>query len=289
MLDVISSVLSYFPVIGLAALGGLIGQKAGVYNIATEGIMLFGAVGGLYGYYVSGSLWVGLLFGLFFGSIFGVLLSVLTVYCALNQIVIGFTLWFLAEGLGKFLFPVLLPGAFKVPERFGYILGFDQVFWLAVILFAATVVLFRWSRYGISIHVAGESPEVGDIAGINVFRVRWICNIIGASLMGMAGAYLSVHVLQGFNYEMVAGYGWVAFAIVLFGRFSPIGVFLGTLFFSSIIGIQTRLQVIGAMFLPSELMVVLPHIGVVIILAIIGILGKKSGIPSALGVPYRRE
>jgi ABC-type uncharacterized transport system permease subunit len=64
---------------------------------------------------------------------------------------------------------------------------------------------------------------------------------------------------------------------------------LGSLFFSSLIGIQTRLQVAGALFLPSEFMVVIPHIGVVLVLAIIGILGKKSGIPSALGVPYKRE
>ncbi|MEM3514435.1 MAG: ABC transporter permease [Candidatus Hadarchaeum sp.] len=289
MIDVISSVLSYFPVIGLAALGGLIGQKAGVYNIAVGGIMMAGAVGGLFGYFVSGSLWVGLLVGFLWGVFFGVLLSLLTVNWRLNQIVIGFTLWFLAEGLGKFLYPILLPGSFKVPERFGYLFGFDHVFYLTIALFIAVFVIFKWTRQGLAIHVAGESPDVGDIAGINIFRVRWICNIIGAGLMGMAGAYLADHVLQGYNYTMIAGYGWVAFAIVLFGRFSPTGVLLGSLFFSSLIGIQTRLQVAGALFLPSEFMVVIPHIGVVLVLAIIGILGKKSGIPSALGVPYKRE
>lgn len=289
MIEIIASILSYFPVIGLSALGGLLSQKAGVYNISIEGFMAFGTLAGLLGYYYSGSLWIGLLFGFMLLMIFGVLLAFLTVSLKLDQIVIGFTLWFFAEGLAGFLYPLLVPGGFKVPDRFGGVFGFDSIFLLTIVLFALAFVVFRWTRQGLAVRVSGESPAVADIAGINVQKTRWITVVLGSGLIGLSGAYLAVHILQGFNYMMVAGYGWVAFAVILFGRWSALGVLGGSLFFSALIGIQTRMQVAGILFIPSEFMVVLPHIAVIIILSLAGILGKKSGMPSALGIPYKRE
>lgn len=290
LIEPISAVLSYFPIIGLAALGGLLSQKSGVYNIAIEGTMAFGTFSGIFAYFHWQSLWISLLFGFFCGAVFGVLLSVLSVRYKLNQIVIGFAIWFLAEGLAGFLYFVLVPMGFSVPERFGDIfLSLDPIFYLTIGLFVFFFIFFRWTKQGLAVTVAGESPEVADAAGINVYRIRWICNIIGAGLMGVAGSYLAVHILQGFTYKMIAGYGWVAFAVIMFGRWSPTGVLLGSIFFSSLIGIQTRLQVAGIIFIPPEFMVVLPHIGVIIALTLVGILGKKSGMPSALGIPYERE
>ncbi|MBA7623158.1 hypothetical protein ES703_30551 [subsurface metagenome] len=290
LIEPISAVLSFFPIIGLAALGGLLSQKSGVYNIAIEGIMAFGTFSGIFAYFYWQSLWLSLLFGFFCGTIFGALLSILSVRFKLNQIVIGFAIWFLAEGLAGFLYFVLVPGGVKVPERFGDIfLSLDPIFYLTIGLFMFFFIFFRWTKQGLAVKVAGESPEVADAAGINVYKIRWICNLIGAGLMGVAGSYLAVHILQGFTYQMVAGYGWVAFAIIMFGRWSPIGVLLSSLLFASLIGIQTRLQVAGIIFIPPEFMVVLPHIAVIIALTLVGIFGKKSGMPSALGVPYERE
>jgi len=289
MIEIVASILSYFPVIGLAALGGLLSQKSGVYNISIEGIMAFGTMAGLFGYYHTHSLWLGLLVGFISGVVFGVLLSVLTISLKLDQIVIGFTIWFFAEGLAGFLYPLLLPGGFKVPERFGGVFGFNVIFYLTIAVFILAFVILRWTRQGLAVRVSGESPGVADIAGINVQKTRWICVVLGSGLIGISGAYLAVHILQGFNYMMVAGYGWVAFAIVLFGRWSSLGVLAGSLFFSALIGIQTRMQVAGILFIPSEFMVVLPHIAVIIVLSVVGILGKKSGMPSALGIPYKRE
>lgn len=290
LIEPISAVLSFFPIIGLAALGGLLSQKSGVYNIAIEGIMAFGTFSGIFAYFYWQSLWLSLLFGFFCGTIFGMLLSILSVRFKLNQIVIGFAIWFLAEGLAGFLYFVLVPMGVTVPERFGDIfLSLDPIFYLTIGLFVFFFIFFRWTKQGLAVLVAGESPGVADAAGINVYRIRWICNIIGAGLMGVAGSYLAVHILQGFTYQMVAGYGWVAFAIIMFGRWSPIGVLLSSLLFASLIGIQTRLQVAGIIFIPPEFMVVLPHIAVIIALTLVGILGKKSGMPSALGVPYERE
>ena len=111
----------------------------------------------------------------------------------------------------------------------------------------------------------------------------------GSGFASLAGSYLSLVILQGFTYRMVAGYGWTAFALVLFGRWRTGGVFLGSLFFTLLIGLQTRLQVIGVGFIPPEFVVVLPHVGVILALTLAGAIGKRVGMPAALGVHYERE
>ena len=125
--------------------------------------------------------------------------------------------------------------------------------------------------------------------GIDVNKVRWICTTIGSGLIGLAGAYLSLVILQGFTYKLVSGYGWAAFALILLGRWTVSGIFAGSLFFTFMIGIQTRLQIAEILVIPTEFIVVLPHIGVILALTLAGVLGKKAGMPASLGVHYARE
>lgn len=290
LLEAVGSILSFTPVIGFAALGLLIGQKSGVWNIGIEGIMGMGTFAGIFGYYFLGqSIWISLLFGFFVGVIFGLVLSILCIHFSMNQVVVGFGLWFLGEGLAGFLYFMTLPPFAKVRETFPTFLSLDLIFYLTVVLFVILYILLKKTKQGLAIMVAGERPEAGDCAGINIYKVRWICTFIGAGMMGLAGAYLSVGILKGFTYTMLAGYGWIAFAIVLFGRFSVSGTLFGTLLFTFLIGTQTRLQVAGVTFIPPEFMVVLPHIGVIVVLTLAAIMGKRAGMPSALGVHYKRE
>ncbi len=107
--------------------------------------------------------------------------------------------------------------------------------------------------------------------------------------MGLAGSYLSLVILQGFTYNLIAGYGWVAFALILFGRWTLPGTFFNALFFTLLIGLQTRLQVAGILVIPSEFIVVIPHVGVIVALSLAGILGKKAGMPASLGEYYEKE
>jgi ABC-type uncharacterized transport system permease subunit len=290
LLGVVASILSFFPVIGLAALGGFISQKSGVWNLALEGIMAFGAFSGVLAYhYLGQSLWVSLIFGFLAGLLFGLLLSVLCVHFGLNQIVVGFGLWFLSEGLAGFLYYTVLPSV-RIDKTFGPdLLSLDPVFYLTIASFGVLHVVLRSTRQGMAIVASGENPRAADVAGIDVHKVRTSCTALGAGFIGLAGAYLSLGVLQGYTYEIVAGYGWTAFALILFGRWTTRGILLGSLFFTFLIGIQTRLQVAGLLFMPSEFMVVLPHIGVIIALTLAGVFGRKAGMPAALGVHYERE
>jgi len=290
MQQIISSILSFFPVIGLAALGGFLSQKSGVWNLSLEGIMAFGAFSGVFAYhYFGGFIWVSLLFGFLMGFVIGMLLSALTVRLSLDQVVVGFGLWFLTEGLAGFLYTTLLPSV-KVKETMGFrIFSLDPVFYLTLLSFGIIYVIMKNTKQGLAVVAVGENPRAADVAGIDVFKVRWICTSMGSGFVGLAGAYLSLVILQGFTYNLVAGYGWTAFALILFGRWKTSGIFWGSLFFTFLIGAQTRLQVAGFTFIPPEFLVIIPYLGVIVALAAAGAMGKKAGMPSALGVHYDRE
>jgi simple sugar transport system permease protein len=290
ILEAIGSILSFFPVIGLATLGGFIGQKSGVWNISIEGMMAFGTFSGVLAYhYLGGSVPLGLLIGFCLGMVWGALLSILCVYYNLDQIVVGFGLWFLTEGLAGFLYFTTLPSV-RVTETLGpKPLSLDPVFYVTLASFALLHIFLKNTKMGLTVVAVGENPRAADAAGIDVYRVRWICTTIGAAFVGLSGAYLSLVILQGFTYQMVAGYGWAAFALILFGRWTARGTFLSSIFFTFLIGIQTRMQVAGFQLIPSEFMVVLPHIGVVFALIVMGALGRRGEVPKALGVHYERE
>ncbi len=288
--DITISILTLLPILGLSSLGGLITHKSGVYNIAMEGIMVFGALAATFTYFhIFSSPWIALFGGLLGGILFGAILAVLEVRLKLNQIVVGFGLWFVAEGLAGTIYFTSVP-SFTIENTFSSTLfSLNPIFYLTIGLAVVLYILFKRTKQGLAIRVVGENPKVADSTGINVFRVRWICCLVGSALVGASGAYASIQFLQGFTYSMIAGYGWIAFATILFGRFSSEGVFGASLFFTALIAIQTRLQVAGMVFIPTQFMVVIPHLAVIAALALMGIMGKSSNMPSGLGIPYERK
>ena len=150
-LDLFSSMLSFFPVIGLATLGGFLCQKSGVWNIAVEGMMAFGTFSGIFAYHYFGqSIWLSLFFGFLLGLVCGLVLSILCVYFNLDQIVVGFGLWFVSEGLAGFLYFTLLPSV-RVSETFGpKLLSLDPMFYFTLSSFVIIYLLFKIRRPSIN-------------------------------------------------------------------------------------------------------------------------------------------
>ncbi len=289
ILSVIVSVLSFTPLLGLAVLGLMITQKSGVWNIGVEGIMIMGAFSAVFSYsFIAQNIWFSLLFGCFIGALFGALLALLCIRHKLNQLIVGFGLWFAGNGLAGFLYGITSPKV-SIDESLPEFLSLDIMFYLTMALFIVVFFIFNYTKQGLSIICCGENPKAGDCAGLNVNKVRTICSILGGGLMALAGAYVALAVLKGFDYQMVLGYGWMAFAILIFGRFSTLGVLGCSLVFTALVGLQNRMQILGLMFMPVEFMVVLPHIGVIIGLFLTAVLGKKTGIPAAIGIHYDRE
>jgi ABC-type uncharacterized transport system permease subunit len=303
LLNLFFSTLNILPIYLIAALGGFLSQRVGIYDISMEGNMTLGCALGMIGFFLTKSPWIGLLFGFAGGLIFGLILSTLAIRFNLDQIVIGFGLWFVGLGLASFLYKLYIPfdqstvgfkslaGILGIPgplRGFGLFFELDMIFFLSIAALAAVSFFLYRTRPGSFMRAAGENPAVVDAAGVDLFLLRQLSVVLGAGLVGTAGSYLAVDVLQGYSQGMVAGRGWIAFIIIFFARWRPANIFLGCLLFAGINGLQIRLQVIGVR-LPSEFLTALPYIVTLIVLVLIMGRSGKSRFPSALGQPYYRE
>ena len=303
VVGLVFSTLNILPIYLIAALGGYLSQRVGVYDISMEGNMTLGAVLSIIGYVVSGSPWVALLFGLIGGLFFGFILATLAVRFNLDQIVIGFGLWFVGIGLATFFYKLFVPsdlpttgfaplgtvfGIEAKPTGFWRLLELDIIFYLTIALLLAISFMIYRTKLGLYMRAIGENPASADAAGIKIYTIRYLTVIVGAGLVGVAGAYLGVDFMQGFVHGMVAGRGWIAFAIIIFARWIPSNILWGCLLFAGINGLQIRLQTVGVR-LPSELLTALPYIATVVALAAIMWRSGRAGMPSALGIPYSRE
>jgi ABC-type uncharacterized transport system permease subunit len=303
IVNLIFATLNILPIYLIASLGGYLSQRVGVYDISLEGNMTFAAVLGIIGFFVADSPWMGLLFGFLGGAFFGLILATLAVKFNLDQIVIGFGLWFLGLGLASFLYKLYVPfdkhtvGFPTMAQLVSYkgemtgfarFLELDIIFYLSLLLLIVVSLVIYRTRLGLQMRATGENPSAADAAGVNIFRIRYFTILVGTGLVGIAGAYLAVAFLQGFTSGMVAGRGWIAFSIVIFGRWKPSNIFWGCLLFAGINGLQVRLQTIGVT-IPSDILTMAPYIVTLVALIIIMSRSGRSRIPSALGLPYFRE
>ncbi len=282
----------------LAGLGEVFAERAGVLNLGIEGIMLMGAIIGFIVAYLSSSLWLGLLAAMVLGLLAALLMGWLAVTLGLNQHVSGLGVTLLASGIALFFFRVVFKGTANPPqiEPFAQaslpFLGpvapiFEQygLTYLAFVLVpVAWYVLYR-TTFGLWIRSVGENPEAADTAGVNVARVRYAALAISGVLMGLGGAFLSLAQLGTATFGIVAGRGWVAIAIVIFGNWQPEKVLIGALLFGFVEALQLRLRAIGVQ-VPYQLLLALPYLATIAALALAG---RNASYPAALLKPYKRE
>jgi simple sugar transport system permease protein len=282
-----------------AALGETIIERSGILNLGIEGTMLLAAFGGFLAAQITGSLYVGLLAAVLVGIALSLLLGFLTVTLGVNQHVTGLGITLFDRGLELFAFRLIYGGQTtppSLPQSFTQLpilvgTSFEPVFsqyWLTYVGFLL-VPLIAWvfsrTRFGLRLRAVGENPEAADMAGINVYRMRYLALILGGALMGTGGAFLSLAQLGAFTHGIINGRGWVAIAIVIFGNWSPFKVLGGALLFASLQALQLRLQAEGVP-LPYELLLALPYLITIVALAIGG---RNASYPAALLKPYKRE
>lgn len=289
MILTVIAILVMMPVYLIGTIGELISQKSGVYNIGIEGVMAIGAISAILSYnFVAANLWLSLAVGFLGGGLMGVLNSFLSIKLKLDQVVVGFGIWFFGIGVAGFIHTTFLSGRPPIETFPKLLFSLDPVFYLSIALWILVWIIFSRTSTGLRIIAVGENPKSADVAGINVFRIRWLCVIVGCGLIGVAGAYLFINFVQGFR-TMVSGYGWMCFALVMFSRWKVSYTLLGAAIFTSINGIQARLQAAGIIFIPLEFMNVLGYIAVIIGLVITMAFGGRGAMPSSLYIPYERE
>lgn len=289
MTDTVAAILTMMPVFLIGTIGELISQKSGVYNIGIEGVMAFGAISAILSYnFIEASLLLSLIVGFMGGGIMGIINAFLSVKLKLDQVIVGFGIWFFGVGVAGFIHTTFLSRRPPVETFKPILFSLDAVFYFSIALWILVWIIFARTSIGLRVTAVGENPQSADVAGINVFKTRWVCVIIGCGLIGVAGAYLFMNFVQGFR-TMVAGYGWMCFALVMFSKWKVSYTLLGAAIFTGINGIQARLQASGIIFLPLEFMNVLAYIAVILGLIITMAFGGRAAMPASLYIPYERE
>ena len=285
------------------ALGGVLGERAGVVNIAIEGQLLFGAFASAITASLTGSPWAGLVAAMVAGALIALMLGLFAITYLVDQVIVGVVLNVLVVGLTNFLFrQVLTPNAdtLNSPDRFrsvplpvlGDIPLVGPIFFrqtaLVYVLYAVVALvafaLYR-TRWGLRVRAVGEHPMAADTVGIKVNRTRYRTILLAGAIAGMGGAYFSLVSVAGFNREMTGGAGYIALAAVIFGKWDPIRATLAALLFGFASNLQGVLSAIGSP-VPSQFMLMLPYL--VTIFAVAGLVGRSRP-PAADGIPYKKQ
>jgi len=265
----------------IAAIGELIVERGGVVNIGIEGMMLMGAMAAAVVNASTGSATAGILAGIGAALMLGLLFALVTLVYAADQIVTGAGINLLALGASGAIYERLNnPGA----PIIGIWPHYMSIF---ALMLAAAAWMFLWRmRPGLELAAIGESPQAADAAGIPVGRRRLYALLFGASCAGLAGAYLSTMRVQQFVENMTGGQGFLALAIVIFGRWSAPGIVAATLFFGLVSAARDRLQLSPSIDQSvARLISTLPY---VLSLAALATVTARAKAPAALGQAYVR-
>ena len=290
-----------------AALGEAFAQRSGVLNLGVDGMMLMGAFAGFYAVYITQqsqalsepvSLLFGVLIALTVGGLMGLAMAFVSVTLKAKQGISGIGVYLFGLGLSELLFHqwVGTPKSINGFPRITFPLLTDipvigEIFFhhnLLVYVAFALVPLSAWvlnrTTFGLMIRAVGQNPEAADAMGVSVTRVRYATVTIGGMLAGLAGASLSIALINLFQQNLTAGQGFIAVALVYFGGWRPWAVAAGAMLFSFVNALQLQIKVIG-LDVPSEFAVMAPYVITIIALVFAS---KRQEQPTALTKPYER-
>jgi len=280
--------------ITLTAAGEVIGESSGLFNIGLEGIMLLSAFTGAVAANAAGPL-AGLAAGMGTGFTVGLLFGLINTYGKGDQMITGvginlFALGFVAFGLHMLGAPGFhtVSRASQLPAVRTPIGSYSPIVFVALVVPFLVHFLLNRTRLGLKIKAVGENPEAADVAGIRVELVRLLSTAVGASLAGLAGAFMSVSWMGSVTRDISAGRGFIALATVVFSGLRPMLVLLGGFLFGFFDALATWLTIVPVLrdILPWQFVSMLPYIMTLLVVA--GVIGR-SRFPKGLGVPYRRE
>lgn len=283
-----------------AALGETVAQRSGVLDLGVDGIMLMGAFSAFYVVYETGNLWLGVAAAIFVGILMGVLMSVISVTYQAEQGISGIGLYMFGLGLSSLLFRVLIgsvegisgftelhiPVLSDIPVIGDIFFNHSILIYLAYFMVLVIWFLFEKTTLGLKVRAVGQNPEAADSLGVGVNRVRYFGVIFGAAMAGVAGATLSIDLLNVFQDNITNGLGFIAVALVYFGGWRPLGVLLGSLLFATVSSLQLWGQALDIQLLPSDLMVMLPYVLTIVVLIFSS--GRVRQ-PAALNKPFERS
>jgi simple sugar transport system permease protein len=280
----------------LGALCGLIGERTGVINIGIEGQMLLGAFIGFLANVYTGNLFIAVMAGILTGMLLGLFLAFMSVTLKMDQIIggtvinilaIGLTGYFYTSGLtteGKLQSISLGPLA-DIPLIGPVLFVNPPITYAAIVLVMVVHYVLFFTRWGLRTRAVGEHPRAADTVGIRVRFMRYVNVTVAGGLAGLAGAFLTLEAVGSFERLMTNGRGFVALAVMIFGKWTPFGSWGAALLFGLAIAMQTQLQFMG-LAIPHQFIGMLPYVLTIVVLAGFG---GRSRAPAAIGQPYETE
>ena len=302
--------LLYAAVLMLVAMGGMFSERSGVINIALEGIMVIGGLMGVIMINILNAmnvpLFLGILVTILASALAGIAYSSLLAFSAINlkadQTIGGTALNLLATAVAMVIAKRI--NGNDSPKisyngntnqalsnlHFSFNLGPLTVNWFIVVsilvLIAAWFILYR-TRFGMRLMACGEHPQAADSVGVNVYKMRWAGVLMSGALGGIGGMAYIVPAVGDWNFEMgVAGMGFLALAVMIFGQWKPVRIACAALFFAvfrAMANIFDSIGILAALNLPKEIYNMMPFVASMVVLAFTS---KKSRAPKAEGIPY---
>jgi ABC-type uncharacterized transport system permease subunit len=289
--------------IALAALCGVISERAAVVNIGLEGIMLMSAMTSVMVGTLTHNLYFGLLAGMLTGMIVAGLHAILVIYFKVDQIISGVAVNIVGTGASSFIsnrymqtytdkinnsgiFPnIPVPGLVKIPILGPMVFENNIIVYIMLILVAVTFVVLFYTRWGLRTRAVGEHPKAADTLGINVYFMRYVNVILGGMVAGIGGAYFTIGSVGRFDKLMTAGKGFIGLAAMIFGNWNPVGALGSSLIFGFADSLQIKMQILNVA-VPTEFLQMAPYIVTIIVLA--GLVGQVHP-PAADGSPYEKQ
>ena len=281
-----------------AAIGETFGQLSGILNLGVEGIMLMGAYAGFYTTYQTQNPWLGLLMAILVGGLMGLAMAFISVTLKAEQGISGIGLYLFGLGMSDLLFqttlgtvetvngfqPLHIPLLSDIPIIGGIFFRQNLLVYFAFALVPIAWFILNKTTWGMMIKAVGQNPAAADALGINVSKVRYIAVTVGGILSGVAGASLSIALLNVFQQNLTSGMGFIAVALVYFGGWSPSGVLVGSLLFSSVNALQLWVQTLGIP-IPADFATMMPYVLTILVL-IFAV--RKVNQPTALTKIFER-
>lgn len=300
VVSILAGMVRVMTPILFAAMGELVTQRAGIWNMGVEGTMLMGAFTAYFAATATGSLWLAVLAAMAAGAAMGLLIAVLTATLRVDHFISGLAVNLLVAGLTLYWFRIYIAGR-PQPTFSGFtnvpVPGLSAIPVLGPILFDqrlltyaafASVPLVWWllyrTRWGLEIRCLGENPRVLDLRGLSVPARQYAAVLFGSVMTGLGGGFLMLGVSDRFLADFTAGRGWLAIVALIAGHWRPVGVMAAVLVFAFLESLGTHAQVLG-LGVPHQLFLALPDLAPLLLL-----MGfwRQSGQPARRGLPCFR-
>ncbi len=299
MIDFLSAAIRIATPLLLAALGGILSERAGVFAVGLEGMMLMGAFSAIVGAWAAHSALAGVVLAMAGGAFVGLVVAAVTVRFRADNMVTGLTANIFAAGLTSYLLRALsgggrpiaihlpplgawpIPGLDQTPVLGPLLFALPPLTYLAIVGCIALTLFLSRTQAGLTLRAIGENPEAAFASGASPMRVRVLAVVACGAIAGLGGAVLSLQQVGTFTDGMTGGRGYLALASLIVSRWNPIGAAVACLAFGAAEAFELRLQAYGVP-ISSYLVQMAPY---VIALLVLAGLGRSTRMPASIGQP----